>query len=196
MLLTVGLVLQLGLLVYAMYVLIALLLLTRYLAQTWIENIVVTRVGDRATAEIGDEFEVRVTVHNQGRWRVPWLIVEESLPRAAMTQNPRLRVKGRTLQLWQLPAGSAKQLSYRVRIDMRGLYQLGPLLIESGDLFGLHRRYRIATEPHFVLVLPRTIEMADYDLASRRPMGEVRISHRLFEDPTRINGVRPYQIGD
>jgi uncharacterized protein (DUF58 family) len=27
-------------------------------------------------------------------------------------------------------------------------------------------------------------------------VGEVRISHRLFEDPTRIAGVRPYQLGD
>jgi len=37
--------------------------------------------------------------------------------------------------------------------------------------------------------------MADYDLASRRPMGEGGFPTGLFEDPTRINGVRPYQIG-
>ncbi len=35
-----------------------------------------------------------------------------------------------------------------------------------------------------------------YDLASRRPIGEVRLTHRLFEDPTRIAGVRGYQHGD
>jgi uncharacterized protein (DUF58 family) len=35
-----------------------------------------------------------------------------------------------------------------------------------------------------------------YNLASRRPIGEVRMSHRLFEDPTRISGVRPYEMGD
>jgi uncharacterized protein (DUF58 family) len=33
-------------------------------------------------------------------------------------------------------------------------------------------------------------------LASRRPIGEVRISHRLYEDPTRIAGVRRYEAGD
>src|SRR5262249_36238025 len=31
---------------------------------------------------------------------------------------------------------------------------------------------------------------------SRRPIGEIRLTHRLFEDPTRIAGVRSYQPGD
>ena len=35
--------------------------------------------------------------------------------------------------------------------------------------------------------------MEGFDIASRRPIGEVRMSHRLFEDPTRIAGVRAYQ---
>jgi len=29
-----------------------------------------------------------------------------------------------------------------------------------------------------------------YNLASRRPIGEIRVAHRLFEDPTRLAGVR------
>jgi uncharacterized protein (DUF58 family) len=35
-----------------------------------------------------------------------------------------------------------------------------------------------------------------YDLSSRRPIGEVRLTHKLYEDPTRISGVREYQTGD
>ena len=79
---------------------------------------------------------------------------------------------------------------------MRGYYQIGPLLLESGDLFGLHRRFRLVTKPHFVLVFPKVVPLRGYDLASRRPIGEVRLTHRLFEDPTRIAGVRDYQPGD
>src|SRR5205823_3339540 len=70
------------------------------------------------------------------------------------------------------------------------------LLMESGDLFGLHRRYRADTEPHFLLVYPQVVPLLGYDLASRRPIGDVRIMHRLFEDPTRIGGVRQYEAGD
>jgi uncharacterized protein (DUF58 family) len=79
---------------------------------------------------------------------------------------------------------------------MRGYYQIGPLLLESGDLFGLHRRFRLETKPHFVLVFPKILPLQGYELASRRPIGEVRLTHRLFEDPTRIAGVREYRHGD
>jgi len=79
---------------------------------------------------------------------------------------------------------------------MRGYYQFGPGLLESGDLFGLHRRFRVETSPAFVLVYPRVVPITGFDIASRRPIGEVRLTHRLFEDHTRIAGVREYQPGD
>jgi uncharacterized protein (DUF58 family) len=40
------------------------------------------------------------------------------------------------------------------------------------------------------------VPLTGYDLASRRPIGDVRMVHRLFEDPTRISGVRNYEAGD
>jgi uncharacterized protein (DUF58 family) len=54
----------------------------------------------------------------------------------------------------------------------------------------------VASEPHFALVLPKVLPLEGYNLATRRPMGEIRVVHRLFEDPTRLAGVRPYQMGD
>ena len=87
-------------------------------------------------------------------------------------------------------------MEYEIEFKMRGYYQLGPLVLESGDLFGLHRRYRVGTDPNFVLVYPKVLPLEGYDLASRRPVGEIRLTHRLFEDPTRIAGVRKYEAGD
>ena len=46
-------------------------------------------------------------------------------------------------------------LSTSCECNRRGYYQIGPLVLETGDLFGLHRRYRVATEPHFLLVFPQ-----------------------------------------
>jgi uncharacterized protein (DUF58 family) len=69
-------------------------------------------------------------------------------------------------------------------------------MMETGDLFALHRRYRVVTEPHFLLVYPEVLALEGFDVASRRPIGEVRMTYRLYEDPTRIAGVRGYQPGD
>jgi uncharacterized protein (DUF58 family) len=95
--------------------------------------------------------------------------------------------------LWGYGTG---RLKYSLMLLMRGLYQVGPVILEGGDLFGLYRRFRVETHPHFVLVYPKQVPLLGYDLASRRPVGEIRLTHRLFEDPTRIAGVREYQRGD
>ena len=140
---------------------------------------------------------VVVTIKNPAALPVAWLLVEDSLPKHALIQRPpRLRVDGKRLKLFQLGPRSQRTLMYQLEFFMRGYYQLGPLLLESGDLFGLHRRYKVVTEPHFVLVYPKLVALQGYDLASRRPIGEVRLTHRLFEDPSRIAGVREFQNGD
>lgn len=193
----IGMIFNLGLLVYAMYVLIGVMLLSRFLSREWIGNLKATRECNRLTAQIGDKVAVVVTVENDGALPVPWLLLEDSLPREALQQRPpRLQIDGKRLGIMQLGPHASKSLLYQVTFRMRGYYQIGPLLLESGDLFGLHRRYRVETEPHYVLVYPNVVPLFGYDLASRRPIGEVRMTHRLFEDPTRISGVRNYAIGD
>lgn len=196
-LLGIAILFQLGGLVYAMYVFLILLALGQYWTRRWTDTIVVERECPVQTAEIGDQTAVRVTIRNPGRGRIPWLLVDESLPVDALRQHPpRLRVHGARVAVLSLRSEETRTLDYRIEFCMRGYYPIGPVLLESGDLFGLHRRYRVATDPAFVLVRPKVLALEGYDLASRRPIGEVRISHRLFEDPTRINGVRPYERGD
>jgi uncharacterized protein (DUF58 family) len=196
-LLAVGLVLKLGLLVYAMYVLLGVLLLSRFFTRTWTEKIGVRRQCDREVFEIGGSAEVTVEIANQGPLSIPWLLIEDSLPREALEQSPpRIKVEGGRLMLTRLARGEVETLNYTVTFLLRGYYQLGPVRLETGDVFGLHRRFRVAGEPCFALVLPKVLPLQGYNLASRRPLGEIRVVHRLFEDPTRLAGVRPYQQGD
>jgi len=197
LLLLLGLALQLSLLVYAMYVLLTILAISGHLAREWTENVTAERECSRLTAEIGEKVAVIVTVHNTGRWTIPWLLLEDSLPRGALSQKPpRIQLERKRISLTRLRAGAKHNLMYQVQFLMRGYYQLGPVLLESGDVFGLNRRFRIATQPHFVLVHPRIVPLQGYDLMSRRPIGEVRITHQLYADPTRISGVRSYERGD
>jgi uncharacterized protein (DUF58 family) len=194
-LLAIGLVLKLSLLVYAMYVLLGVLLLNRFFTRTWTEKITATRQATGDVFEIGESIEVTVEVANRGPLSVPWMILEDSLPREAL-EHIRIKVEGGRLMLVRLGRGETESLNYQVTFLMRGYYQLGPLLLETGDVFGLHRRFQVTGEPHFALVLPKVLPLQGYNLASRRPMGEIRVVHRLFEDPTRLAGVRPYQQGD
>ncbi len=195
--LVAALFLESSLLAYAMYVLFGVLVISRLLARSWIGNITATRECDVTTAEIGDLVPVRVTVRNVGRLPVPWLLLEDVLTRQALEQRPpRLKVKGRRLHIAMLRSGKEMVLRYKLECRQRGYYQVGPLVLESGDVFGLHRRFRVETEPHFFMVYPKIVTLEGYELASRRPIGEIMLTHRLYEDPTRIAGVRPYEAGD
>jgi uncharacterized protein (DUF58 family) len=197
LLLLAALLLQSSLLAYAMYVLFGLLLLTRWFARSWIGNLSATRTCKQQNADIGDRVLVQLTVTNEGGLPVPWLLAEDLLPQFSPGHRfPRIKVKGKRLQIAMLRAGATLEMNYKIECVMRGYYQIGPLTLESGDLFGLHRRFRVLTEPAFLLVYPRIVPLLGYDVASRRPIGDVRLSHRLYEDPTRIAGVRPYEAGD
>jgi len=196
-LLVLGLVFQLSLLIYAMYVLLGVLLLSRVFTRVWTSGMEARRFSVDEALEIGAGIEVKVAAQNTGRLAIPWLLLEDSLPREALTQSPHhIRAEGARLAVTRLAPGETKVFSYRVHFLMRGYYQLGPLLVETGDVFGLHRRFRVMTEPSFALVPPRLVPLQGYKLSSRRPIGEIRLAHRLFEDPTRVAGVRPYQEGD
>jgi uncharacterized protein (DUF58 family) len=194
-LLALGLVLKLSLLVYAMYVLLGILLLTHFFTRTWTGKISATRQCDGDIFEIGQSLEVNVDIKNQGPITIPWVLLEDSLPRDALA-HAGIKVEGGRIRLARLKRGEAENLNYQVTFLKRGYYQIGPLLLETGDVFGLHRRFQVTGEPHFALVLPKVLPLQGYNLASRRPLGEIRVMHRLFEDPTRLAGVRPYQQGD
>ncbi|MHC4401450.1 MAG: DUF58 domain-containing protein [Planctomycetota bacterium] len=188
---------NLGLLAYAMYALLGIMITSRHLARKWAESLSAQRQCNRVTANVGDTVAVVISLRNDGPLPVPWVLLEDLLPRHALVPPPpRLGVSGRRLQLAMLRGHARKTLLYQLECNQRGYFQIGPLIMETGDLFGLHRRYRVVTEPHFLLVYPEVLALEGYDVASRRPIGEVRVTYRLYEDPTRIAGVRPYQAGD
>ena len=195
--LVMAVVLDLGLLAYAMYALAGVIVGSRVLADGWSAHLSATREISREQVKIGDVAAVVITLQNKGTLPVPWLLLEDLLPRRAlMFVPPNLEVTGRRLQLVSFRGQSRKTLTYQLKCNRRGYYQLGPLVAETGDVFGLYRRYRVLTEPSFLLALPEVVPLEGFDVASRRPIGEVRMSYRLFEDPTRIAGVRDYQAGD
>jgi len=196
-LLLIAIAFDFGLLAYAMYALLGVMVLSRWLADSWSAHLTATRETNRDRVEIGDTVAVVVKFENSGWLPIPWMLLEDLLPRQAMIHNPpNLQVIGRRLQLLSFRGRQRKTILYQLQCNRRGYYQLGPLVAETGDLFGLYRRYRILSEPSFLLAYPKVIPLEGFDIASRRPIGEVRMSHRLYEDPTRMAGVRAYQAGD
>ena len=68
--------------------------------------------------------------------------------------------------------------------------------MESGDLFGLQRRFRTGEQQDYVSVLPTIAYIDTFNVASKRPQGPVKSSNRIYEDLSLLSGVREYSQGD
>jgi len=196
-LLLAGLLFGATLLAYSTIAILSVFLLSRYLANNWSEAVSLRRQLVSSEIEVGQSLQVGVIIQNMSRWFVPWLLVEDVLSRRATHLPPKgLQVEGSPVRLCMLRSQQQLLLSYSIKALRRGYFQIGPAIIETGDVLGLYRRYRVASEPDFLLVLPKLIPLAGYEISSRRPIGEIQVAYRLMEDPTLISGIREYQMGD
>jgi uncharacterized protein (DUF58 family) len=140
-------------------------------------------------ADIGQAAEVRVRVRNAGAIPVAWMLAED------LAVPPMVATGVRGELSWLLP-GREMVLEYRVYCRRRGYYRLGPVLLETGDYFGLLRRFMARPPVSYITVFPTLLPLGRAMVPTSRPMGEVRVSRDVVEDPSRPAGVREYRRGD
>jgi uncharacterized protein (DUF58 family) len=171
--------------------------LTRFYSNRWADSLTVQRTLTASELQIGESFSVGLQLSNKAGYFIPWLFAEDVLSKRAISQpHQALEITGSPAKLYCLAARQLALMTYRVRVLRRGYFQLGPTVIETGDLLGLHRNYRIVSEPQFVLVLPKLIPLQGMNVTSRRPMGDLHVRDRSMEDPTQMVGIREYRAGD
>ncbi len=181
--------LRIGFFTYALYVVLALVVSSRLMGEHALRGVVHTRFCEVRRARIGDRVPVRLEVTHTGRLPVAWVLVEDLTSR----DLPRSGEQAKVRTLWPRQSFS---LRYSLEMTRRGYHQIGPLLLESGDLFGLVRRFETGERAHYITVHPAIVPIGGYDLTSPRPVGEVRVERRIFEDPSRLRGVREWRPGD
>lgn len=167
------------------------------LAKSWAEATKASRSGGDAEVKVGSQVRVELALTNSGRIPVLWLLAEDLLPQwATRSESPTIRIQGQRVGVLMLRGGETKKLKYVVDCHRRGYIQIGPTVLETGDLMGLYRRYRVGTQPQFITVLPDVVPLAAYEIGSRRPIGEIRMRENIMDDPTRLRGIRQWQPGD
>ncbi|MGB5051388.1 MAG: DUF58 domain-containing protein, partial [Caldilineaceae bacterium] len=85
---------------------------------------------------------------------------------------------------------------FRLFCHRRGYFSLGPLRLTTGDLFGFAQSSWEEGEKVHLTVYPKVVTLEQLGLPSRLPFGTLRSRQRIFMDPTRMAGVRPYASGD
>lgn len=133
--------------------------------------------------------EVAITVRNEGRVPIPWLLVSESVP-------ADLRPSEAVRQVIALGARAKRRVAYTVQGRRRGLYKLGPLTMRTGDVLGLFERPLTGEATDSLVIYPRVLPLHELGLPAALPFGAAPAPASLFTDPARPTGVRPYAAGD
>jgi hypothetical protein len=169
----------------------------RFFSERWSNGLEVERSVSASEVEIGDRVHVGLKVANRSHMLIPWILLEDALPKRATTQpNRGLEIVGSNAKLYFFASEQRGLMAYDLVAHRRGYYRLGPTLLETGDLLGLHRQHRIVSQTDYLLVLPKLIPLVGIDVTSWRALGDLRVSDRAMEDPSQMAGVREYRAGD
>lgn len=138
-------------------------------------------------AQVGQILEERIEIENSGRLPRLWIAVSDNstLPDSQASRlfplvEPR---RGRTY------------LS-RTRLLSRGVYPLGPTILESGDPFGIFPVERIYPTSESILVFPMLIDIQEFPTPAGIISGGEALRRRTQQVTPNAAGVRDYEPGD
>ena len=162
-----------------------------------LDELVFHRTLSQDRAFVGDEILLSITLTNRKPLPLAWVRVFDSLPHGleildrSVERDPKEMVHRTSL-------GSYERVRwvYRVRCLKRGLFQLGPVSLHTGDPFGFFPRRIHLQQTESILVYPRTIPLPNLLVPAKWPVGDRRSIWPLNNDPLRPSGVRSYQSGD
>ncbi|MER7806481.1 DUF58 domain-containing protein [Streptomyces sp900116325] len=146
-----GDLLRVGLLLAALpLVCVAVLFRTRY-------RVAGTRRLSPSRVPAGTEARVHLRMENVSRLPTGLLMLQDRVP---YVLGPRPR-----FVLDRVEAGGRREVSYRVRSDLRGRYPLGPLQLQLNDPFGMCELTRSFSAYDTLVVIPRTQPLPPVRLA-------------------------------
>lgn len=189
---------------FAVTIILGLVLSAAGLTRGWsrlaLRKVTCTRSLSEERAFPGELIEIQFRLSNRKLLPLPWVQVESSVPRGfAQNAVPSYDlpqdygILSKSLSLLWYSAVSWRQ---QLHCHKRGYYRLGALSVISGDIFGFYPRSVRAQPEDYVIVYPALFPLRDLGIPPLYPMGETRIERRLFEDPTRVAGLRDYRSGD
>lgn len=151
-----------------------------------LRDVSITRETKADRAQVGQSFMERLRIVNTGRISKLWIeVIDQS-------DMPGHRVS----RVVHLGPNDSQRWRAETTCGRRGRFRVGPLVLRSGDPFGLFPRFHVVPDTHDLLVYPATVDMSAFTLPVGDLPGGSAIQKRTpFVTPNASN-VRDYFPGD
>lgn len=137
----------------------------------------------------GEEGFVELLVENNSRLPAANLLVEDR-------PDFDLAYGGTQRFLISLGGREKRRLRYPVRGLKRGQFLVRGYTVSGSDLFGQFPWETFHNRNDIITVYPRIFPLHGLFRNYRQPFGSLRNKFPIFEDPSRSEGIRPWQSGD
>ncbi len=197
----IGLVFRQPLLLLLGLLALFILLVADIWAKYCLRDVRYTRELSEKRALFGEEITLSLSIENAKLLPLPWLELEEIVPRDLRFSGSNLRVSVSSNSfllesLFSLRWYERVTRRYSVLCTARGVHAFGPTTMRSGDVFGFQSRQEALANRQYLLVYPLVLPLARFSLPARHPFGDYNAPRRMLEDPSRVVGVRDYMYGD
>jgi uncharacterized protein (DUF58 family) len=138
-------------------------------------------------AQVGQIFEEQFDIVNSSRLPIFWLELRDESPLPGSQGEYVLNlIKGRNIRSFLL----------RSRLYQRGVFQLGPITLAYGDIFGLFRGSRTVGARSTIVVYPPLFSIQDFPNPPGLLPGGEALRRRTHQITPNAAGVREYAPGD
>ncbi len=148
----------------------------------------------------GDETELLVEITNAKPMPLPWLRIDDGVPKGITLATSHLSGSERSrlnlVNVLGMRWYERVTRRYKLHANQRGAWRFGPARLRSGDIFGFNIQHRNDENSDEILIYPRVLPVITHALPANHPLGDRRSRRRVMDDPLRIMSVRDYAIGD
>jgi uncharacterized protein (DUF58 family) len=155
-----------------------------------------TRTFHPAMVEVGGTTRVTLVITNTGRSRSPGAYWRDTLPWfPGHTDDRALPPMTGHRERFSGPNNRVR-VDYELEPVRRGIYEIGPLSVESGDPFGLAVGFAELTQTHTLVVTPRVVELPGAGSLRQAGDGSSTIVQRAVAGSEDDLMTREYRRGD
>jgi uncharacterized protein (DUF58 family) len=155
-------------------------------ARLTLNGLSITRVLSQTYAHLGDTFEMVYELKNNSSFGKLWLEISEE-------SNWPEPLPGRVLSIG---GGKTRKWKVLAKAIRRGRYKVGPIVLRSGDPFGLFPREARVPLVSLLLVYPRVAPLPHWRLPGSVLEGGILTGQRSLQSTSMVMGIREYRAGD
>jgi len=150
----------------------------------------------------GERISMQIDVENRKLLPISWLRVSDPWPESIAPEGDdvlspsHIPQVGLLTNIFSLRWFEKRRRTYSLLLRQRGVYPIGPVRLESGDLFGFYEEGKKLDGQTRLTVFPEMVPYREIPLPTDDPFGELRSRRKLYEDPTMPMGIREYQPED